>query len=198
MELKVQKDNKLGETVEALFASISISGGVQEGYEFLRRLGIMKTELSSFVYNINNFELQPLRGKANDLMNSLIIQSKIIEVEKLIDYDFKNKHLLMQAFIHRSYCDHVDKEQKVRLPDYNLLEFLGDSVMNFFVVDFFYRHSNHSPYLRYLYGHDQLHKLKSELTNNNFLSMMMIEMGLHTKIQKKERVSFNAKFDSCV
>jgi dsRNA-specific ribonuclease len=62
--------------------------------------------------------------------------------------------------------------------DYNLLEFVGDSIIDFFVVDFYYRHSN-TPELSKIYGHDQIHRLKTELTNNNFLSIMMIEMDLH-------------------
>lgn len=72
----------------------------------------------------------------------------------------------------------MDKTSQAKLKDYNLLEFVGDSIINFFVVDFYYRHSNTSK-LSKIYGHDFIHRLKTEVTNNNFLSIMMIELNLH-------------------
>ncbi len=51
------------------------------------------------------------------------------DLEKAIGYVFKNKDLLIQAFTHKSYAG----EQKLK--SYETLEFLGDSLINFFVVD---------------------------------------------------------------
>ena len=59
------------------------------------------------------------------------------------------------------------------------------------VLDFFYRHSH--PYAEH-YGHDVLHKLKSEITNNNFFGLVMVESGLCEKILKVEKQVFNEQF----
>jgi|LauGreDrversion4_2_1035121.scaffolds.fasta_scaffold49159_3 dsRNA-specific ribonuclease len=92
----------------------------------------------------------------------------------------------------------MEKESKVKLENYNLLEFIGDSVMNFLVTDFYFKHSERSD-LRKIYGHDQIHKLKTELTNNNFIAIVMIELGLHEFIKIKERTAtFNISFANFV
>ncbi len=97
----------------------------------------------------------------------------------------------MQAFTHRTFSDHIFTKKNIRLQDYNVLEFLGDSLLNFLVLDFFYRHSQ--PYPEH-YGHDILHKLKSEITNNNFFGLIMVETGLCDKILKVEKNNYNEQF----
>ena len=71
------------------------------------------------------------------------------------------------------------------------MEFLGDSILNYFVLDFFYRKS--SPFKRD-YSPSVLHRLKSEIVNNNFLSLIVIENQIHEKIEKIEKLSFTNKF----
>ena len=48
---------------------------------------------------------------------------KIPEIEKIINYKFKNKDLLIHSFTHSSY-NNSDL-------NYERLEFLGDSIINF-------------------------------------------------------------------
>ena len=54
------------------------------------------------------------------------------ELEKKLKIKFKDKDLLMQAFVHRSYCNEH--------PDFHLshnerLEFLGDAVLELVVTE---------------------------------------------------------------
>jgi dsRNA-specific ribonuclease len=49
----------------------------------------------------------------------------------------------------------MEKESNVKLENYNLLEFIGDSVMNFLVTDFYFKHSERGD-LKKIYGHDQI------------------------------------------
>lgn len=63
---------------------------------------------------------------------------KLKKIEKKINIDFKNKHLLEQAFIHRSYLNEVKKK---RLASNERLEFLGDSVLAFLTSSFLYENS---------------------------------------------------------
>ncbi len=41
MELRINKDQKLADTVESLCAAISMIGGLTSGYAFLHSLGIV-------------------------------------------------------------------------------------------------------------------------------------------------------------
>jgi ribonuclease III len=115
----------------------------------------------------------------------------MVNVEDVLKYEFSSKHLLVQALTHKSYADFQRSHRKMDLIDYNLLEFLGDSILNYIVLDFFYRHSR---YFRHSYPPDALHKLKSEITKNDFLSLIMIENGLHTSILKHDS-TYKDQFD---
>ncbi len=70
----------------------------------------------------------------------------------------------------------MTKVHKVNLFDYNRLEFLGDKLIDFFVLDFYFRNS--ANYKQH-YGSKVLHKLKSEIVNNDFLSVVSIENSFH-------------------
>ncbi len=63
-------------------------------------------------------------------------------LEKKLSVPFKDRNLLMQAFIHRSYLNEH--------PDFHLghnerLEFLGDAVLEFVVTEYLYEHYPQSP-----------------------------------------------------
>lgn len=57
------------------------------------------------------------------------------ELEKKLNISFKNKSLLKNAFIHRSYLNEHPEE---RLGNNERLEFLGDSVLSFVVSEHLY------------------------------------------------------------
>lgn len=120
------------------------------------------------------------------------LYDKVKNAEEKIGYVFKNKSLLVQAFTHVSYSVYQElKDEKIKLKEYNILEFLGDSVLNFLVLDFFYRYSK-----KYSedYGHEKLHKLKTEITNNHFFSLILIENKLNEHIIIDEKKSFGKKY----
>ena len=58
---------------------------------------------------------------------------EVTEVEKRIRYTFRDKNLLRQAFTHASYSN------ECRVLSNERLEFLGDSVLNFFVAEYLYK-----------------------------------------------------------
>ncbi|MCR4901459.1 MAG: ribonuclease III [Butyrivibrio sp.] len=65
----------------------------------------------------------------------MITEEKIHELEEKIGYEFKNKKLLKQALTHSSFAN----EQKInKQPDYERLEFLGDSVLEMVSSTFLY------------------------------------------------------------
>lgn len=57
-----------------------------------------------------------------------------LEIEKKLGYSFRNKKLLLSAFTHSSYAN----ESVASVESYERLEFLGDSLLGFFVAEFLY------------------------------------------------------------
>ncbi|HNA62713.1 MAG TPA: ribonuclease III domain-containing protein, partial [Rhabdochlamydiaceae bacterium] len=65
------------------------------------------------------------------------LNSHLSEAEDRLGYRFKNKKLLAQAFIHRSfYNEHRDFVQEHN----ERLEFLGDSILGLLISDYLYHH----------------------------------------------------------
>ena len=56
--------------------------------------------------------------------------------EKKMGLSFKNKDLLTQAFVHRSY---LNENPKFALPQNERLEFLGDAVLELVVTEYLYK-----------------------------------------------------------
>ena len=190
MKVKIQKDKKLADAVEAMVATVGMAGGIAASYEYLRSIEIVKTEL-----RVLQTRLDELMTFADPVICTEIEDNYAIyrmdEVEAKINYKFNNRTLLMQAFTHRTFSDYLYQKKGIRLQDYNVLEFLGDSLLNYLVLDFFYRHSQAYPED---YTHDVMHKLKSEITNNNFFGFVMVETDLCEKILKVEKCNFNEHF----
>merc|ERR1711894_153580 len=56
----------------------------------------------------------------------------VSEIENIIDYKFREKSFLLQAFTHASYCDN-------RLTgSFERLEYLGDGVLDYLVTVYIY------------------------------------------------------------
>lgn len=60
----------------------------------------------------------------------------LVAIEKKIGYQFKNKELLLQAFVHRSY---VNEQKGKNLSHNERLEFLGDSILGLVVSEYLYQ-----------------------------------------------------------
>jgi hypothetical protein len=46
MTFQINNDQKLGEAIEALLATVTLTCGVQEGLNFMRHLGVFKNDLN--------------------------------------------------------------------------------------------------------------------------------------------------------
>jgi ribonuclease-3 len=60
-----------------------------------------------------------------------------VQLEKKLGIPFKNKDLLKQALVHRSY---LNEHPRFHLPQNERLEFLGDAVLELAVTDYLYHH----------------------------------------------------------
>ena len=99
------------------------------------------------------------------------------ELQEKIGHHFKNIQLLETALTHRSY-----KESK---ENYELLEFLGDSIVNFLVVDFLVENFPN-------YREGTLASIKAYLISEEFLASMSEELDLERYV----RISGKKKFVS--
>ena len=89
--------------------------------------------------------------------------------EKKTKIIFKNKKLLEQAFIHRSY---INENPATNLSHNERLEFLGDAVLELVVTDFLYK-----KYISYTEG--ELTALRSALVNAVIISEIATDIGMN-------------------
>lgn len=82
----------------------------------------------------------------------------IEELEQKINYHFRNKEILRNALVHKSYNEGVKKGTI----NNERLEFLGDSVINLIVTDLLFKRFKKS-------SEGDLSKLKAHLVSTNFL-----------------------------
>ncbi len=89
--------------------------------------------------------------------------------EQATQVSFKDKELLRQAFIHRSY---INENPGVKLSHNERLEFLGDAVLELVVTDYLYRMYQGAP-------EGELTAYRSSLVNAVVLSDVASELGMN-------------------
>ena len=67
----------------------------------------------------------------------------------------------------------------MRLDDYERLEFLGDSVLNYLIAKFFFLSTQYDQERKMP---KELHKMKTAVINNTLLSLIVIEYGIYEHI----------------
>ncbi len=89
------------------------------------------------------------------------------DFEKNTKITFKDKNLLKQAFIHRSY---INENEGVKLSHNERLEFLGDAVLELFVTEFLFKE----------YGNPEgeLTNWRAALVNAKILASIAYEIGM--------------------
>src|SRR3989338_5534386 len=95
--------------------------------------------------------------------------NQLSEFEKKTKISFKDKNLLKQAFIHRSY---INENTNVKLNHNERLEFLGDAVLELVVTDFLY---NKYP----MYTEGELTSLRSALVNAVIIAEVALDIGMN-------------------
>lgn len=91
------------------------------------------------------------------------------DFEKKTKINFKDKDLLKQAFVHRSY---INENPNSGLSHNERLEFLGDAVLELVVTDYLYE-----KYPNYTEG--ELTSVRSALVNANIISEVATDVGMN-------------------
>jgi ribonuclease III len=107
--------------------------------------------------------------------------TKLPVLEEKLGYNFKNRDLLVQAFVHRSFLN----EQKDFVKEHNeRLEFLGDSVLGLIIAEYLFLK---------LPGHPEgeLSRLRSQLVEAGMCSFFASKLDLYpfVLLGKGERMS---------
>src|SRR3989304_2884827 len=101
-------------------------------------------------------------------LGELELKMELIKLERKIGLNFKDKDLLKQAFIHRSYLNEHPEE---RLPHNERLEFLGDSVLGFIISSYLYDKYPTNP-------EGDLTNFRSSIVNDRILSKVAKDLRL--------------------
>lgn len=94
-------------------------------------------------------------------------QNRLETLEKKLKINFKNRQLLEQSFIHRSYLNEARKIQQSN----ERLEFLGDSILSFLVSGYLYKHYPEMP-------EGELTNLRSSIVKTSTLTQVAKELDL--------------------
>jgi len=89
------------------------------------------------------------------------------ELEKKINYFFKNKNLLLHALTHKTYAFEAENPLEFN----ERLEFLGDSILGFVVAEQLYKSNKY-------FSEGELTRRRATLVNNNFLAKRARELEL--------------------
>ena len=92
-------------------------------------------------------------------------EKDLLQLEKKINYNFKNKDLLKHALTHKTYAF----EANIPLEFNERLEFLGDSILGFVVAEQLYRGNKY-------FSEGELTRRRSTLVNNSFLAKRAREL----------------------
>lgn len=105
----------------------------------------------------------------------------MIELEKKLQYTFRDKSLLEHALRHSSYAN----ESRARgVTSNERLEFLGDSVLGFVTAKYLYKHFPQMP-------EGRMTKLRAELVCENALHKVAqeLDLGSYIRLGKGEELS---------
>lgn len=94
--------------------------------------------------------------------------TELKELEAALGYSFRKRELVERAFTHRSYSNEIGTNES---PDYESLEFLGDSILGFVISEFLY--------LTYPdLNEGDLSKIKSQLVSARQLHLLSLDLNL--------------------
>ncbi len=107
-----------------------------------------------------------------------MVENTLTELENILGYSFKNRQILIDALTHRSFFH----ENPDKVHNYNeRLEFLGDSVLGFIIVEYLYKWNGSIP-------ESVMAKAKSYLVKESMLSEIAatLSLGKYLRLGKGE------------
>ncbi|KAF9181463.1 Dicer-like protein 1 [Haplosporangium sp. Z 767] len=161
----ILSNKTLADVIEASLGAAYLSGGVRNGLQAAKAMGIPFEEFRDWDDFVQVYASRTT--KDNDIPGTLSATQRLSlqEVQKVLGYTFKNPSLFVEAMTHTS---HIRPDAMC----YQRLEFLGDAVLDFQVVQYYYNKYADAP-------PGAITLIKDASVNNGILGAISIRWGLH-------------------
>ena len=186
------RDKSLADAIEALIGAFLEHDGVNGALKLMQWFGIdcFRSSLTHMPalscnsayadFHLPAAAIYEENGENRAFVTKQYAKMRLSTVEKTINYVFKDKSFLVQAFTHMSY--HLNKVTGC----YQRLEFLGDAVLDFLIVG--HLCSNNEDL-----DPSSLTDIKSALVNNNTFALLSLKYRLHKGLMR-----LDSKLDSAL
>ncbi|ORY53275.1 ribonuclease III [Rhizoclosmatium globosum] len=173
MPLEIQRkfsEKRLADFVEAFIGASFVNGGVESSINLLHTFGLVN-ETALTILGTKDLKSDWSLDESATFAPTITFSNDGFNLEKLesrIGYKFRNEKLASQAMTHQSYS--------LNLPSYEALEFLGDAVLDWIVMQYlFHTYSTLSP--------DKLTDLRQAAVNNESFCRLAVSIGLQEHLR---------------
>ncbi|XP_057825628.2 endoribonuclease Dicer homolog 3a [Cryptomeria japonica] len=149
----------ISDVVEALIGAHLVGGGTKAALEFMRWMNME--------VDIEDKSVEIAFNRHFDCPD--VVKTSLDELQSLLDYDFENRCLLVEALTHASMNEHGGCS-------YQRLEFLGDSVLDLLITQHLY-----STYEESCQG--TLSDLRQIAVNNENFAQATVEHKIHNYLR---------------
>ena len=184
-------DKYLADVIEAVIGLFLEKGGQGAALQFMKFLKldasgmIGKEDFPTSAYLPHAVEERYVKEMTLKKTNYLLQQIDCAEIERKINYSFKEKSFLVQALTHASYIGNRIT------PSYERLEFLGDGILDYLVTCFLYTNGGNMEKTP-----GEITELRSALVQNNAFASIVIKAGLEKHILHESPEIMN-KINEC-
>jgi endoribonuclease Dicer len=145
------REKQIADFVEAIIGGLFVCSGITSAWKFIYKLGL-----------VSQREIKPFDSPSVPSRHSLM---DISNVETKLGYHFKNKSYAVRALIHPT----------VGSVNYDSLEFLGDALLDFAFMNYFYcRYTSATP--------GELSSLKTAAVNNESCCFVASDLGIEEHV----------------
>ena len=173
--------------VESVTGAVTLACGLNCTQDYLRAINVLEYDQACLME-----QMQKLKAAQQESLDMALYEERKMErVEEILGYRFECKAWLVDALTHKSFSSEQGKAN-----NYERLEFLGDAVLGCLMARYFFLKTQEDATRK---KPKELHKMKTSVINNNLLSLIVIEKGIHEYIVYNEKApAFKEQFDTYV
>ncbi|XP_050679142.1 endoribonuclease Dicer-like [Leptidea sinapis] len=157
-------DKSVADCVESLIGTYLLSGGIEAAVKVLEWMNVIPAK-DNFMSYLTKRVPSVLDKVSVEEINRVLNNTRD-DVEKIINYKFKDPSLLLEALSHPSYI------RNRYTGSYERLEFLGDAILDFLITSHIFENfGDMTP--------GDLTDLRSALVNNVTFAAYVVKLNLH-------------------